>query len=878
MATNIFSEILTWSKQLAPWQNEAIRRLFAKGILSSADKEEIFKHAQIEHSLLTPPEKAPDLMLNELDLPAPPVPGEKIKLKGISNATEVNALKANANLSTGDQLTIIYGENGSGKSGYARVMKKAFRARVIDPVLPNVYTKASGIPASAVFKIEENAVMRDEKWTDGIPSPQCLARFAVFDSKCARVYINENNQLGFLPYGFDIIDGLGAITAEVKKQFQDVAVKSAPKPDALKPLIDTTSIGKMIGTIPSATTAEAIKAKAVWQEADIQTLGEKETSLAKLKAAAPQTLRDALSGRKRQITTVKDSAKSVAETISDAKISEIKAIVADLLKLENAVEVAAKATFGDLNFPGIGGEVWRELLLAAAKYSTTSVSPGKLFPAPEADTKCVLCLQPLDAGARDRLTRFWAFIEDDVSNKRNQAKSALAVETQKLSKLPRKLPKEIEMLEETLRASGSTVFEKATSFYTAATSRIEAIEFAVAKNSWDLIPAEPISLVQDCEGEISGIEKELHAIVDDQKITLTIKTLSDEIAELNARKRLTENLSSVLDHLNALKIEAKAIAASSKITTNGISAKASDLQTKFVTEAFKKKVQDELKPLNLTRVKAGIDKKSEKGKVLHKLTIDGAENVPLDNVFSEGERTALSLSCFLAELSASDDNCGIIFDDPVSSLDHRVRASIVKRLVSEAAVRQIIIFTHDLVFHRELVASAEKQKIAIEFQNVEALGSTTGILTNVPPWPVTKIGQRVAFLEQVLKKAKEAEQKADVAAYKSVFREFYGLLRSTWERSVEELLFNQVVQRYEKEVRTLSLSGVSVDTESVGTVFKGMTRSSAMIDAHDHPAAENLGLPGSAELEQDLEELKAFIVKQKAKNNAAEKAHAHLKK
>jgi ABC-type dipeptide/oligopeptide/nickel transport system ATPase subunit len=656
-----------------------------------------------------------------------------------------------------------------------------------------------------------------------------------------------------------------------------MAAQSAPKPDALKPLIDATSIGKMIGTITSANTAESIRAKAVWQEAGIQALGEKETALARLKAASPQTLRDALSGRKRQIATVRDSTKSVAEATSETKVSEIKVMVADLLKLENAVEVAAKATFGDLNFPGIGGEVWRELLLAAAKYSTTVVSPGNSFPAPEADTKCVLCLQPLDVGARDRLTRFWAFIEDDVSNKRNQAKSALAAEAGKLSKLPRKLPKEIEMLEETLRAAGSTIFEKAKSFYAAANSRIEAVELAIGKNSWDQIPAEPASLVQDCDDEISGIEKELHAIVDDQKLVLIIKTLSEEIAELNARKRLSENLDSVLNHLNALKIAAKATAAGNKITTNGISAKASDLQTKFVTEAFKRKVQEELKPLNLTRVRTDIDKKSEKGKVLHKLMIDGAGNVPLDNVFSEGERTALSLSCFLAELSASDDNCGIIFDDPVSSLDHRVRGAIVKRLVAEAAVRQIIIFTHDLVFHRELVASSEEQKIAVEFQNVEALGSTTGILTSIPPWPVTKISQRTAFLEQVLKKAKDAEQNADVAAYKSMFHDFYGSLRSTWERSVEELLFNQVVQRYEKEVSTLRLSGVSVDTESVQTIFKGMTRSSAMIDAHDHPAAENPGLPGSAELSGDLEEFKAFVLKQKAKNKAAEKAHEHLK-
>jgi hypothetical protein len=86
------------------------------------------------------------------------------------------------------------------------------------------------------------------------------------------------------------------------------------------------------------------------------------------------------------------------------------------------------------------------------------------------------------------------------------------------------------------------------------------------------------------------------------------------------------------------------------------------------------------------------------------------------------------------------------------------------------------------------------------------------------------------------------------------------------------------VQRYEKNVKTLSLSSVSVDGESIEAIFKGMTQTSAMIDAHDHAAAENPALPGAADLAKDLEDFKAFIVKQKGKNAAAEKANAHLKK
>ena len=43
MATNIFGAILVWSTQLAGWQNEAIRKLFRKGVLTPADKDELFR-------------------------------------------------------------------------------------------------------------------------------------------------------------------------------------------------------------------------------------------------------------------------------------------------------------------------------------------------------------------------------------------------------------------------------------------------------------------------------------------------------------------------------------------------------------------------------------------------------------------------------------------------------------------------------------------------------------------------------------------------------------------------------------------------------------------------------------------------------------------
>lgn len=56
------------------------------------------------------------------------------------------------------------------------------------------------------------------------------------------------------------------------------------------------------------------------------------------------------------------------------------------------------------------------------------------------------------------------------------------------------------------------------------------------------------------------------------------------------------------------------------------------------------------------------------------------------------------MATFLSELSISEHKSAIIFDDPVSSLDHKWRNKISKRIVEEAIERQVIVFTHDITF------------------------------------------------------------------------------------------------------------------------------------------------------------------------------------
>ncbi len=75
-------------------------------------------------------------------LPDTRVHSEELVLKGLSDLENVNNLKSGENLEFNPtNLTLIYGDNGSGKSGYVRVLKHACGAPGAEVILANVFAK-----------------------------------------------------------------------------------------------------------------------------------------------------------------------------------------------------------------------------------------------------------------------------------------------------------------------------------------------------------------------------------------------------------------------------------------------------------------------------------------------------------------------------------------------------------------------------------------------------------------------------------------------------------------------------------------------------------------------------------------------------------------
>jgi ABC-type molybdenum transport system ATPase subunit/photorepair protein PhrA len=123
-------ELLDWAITLRPWQQDALRRLLEKEKLSSQDEEAILAILKAEYGISSEPPAPEPVPLTGEHLPAPGS-ADVVCLKAVGNVRNVNQLVGGKRLDFAPAgLTVIYGENGSGKSGYIRILRNACRSRL----------------------------------------------------------------------------------------------------------------------------------------------------------------------------------------------------------------------------------------------------------------------------------------------------------------------------------------------------------------------------------------------------------------------------------------------------------------------------------------------------------------------------------------------------------------------------------------------------------------------------------------------------------------------------------------------------------------------------------------------------------------------------
>jgi energy-coupling factor transporter ATP-binding protein EcfA2 len=870
---SLVREIATWADAHSEWMSDTAGRLFAQGTLSPADCEDLAAFIKSSVSIPDAMNRKPSRL--KLDsMPEAATPGVPVSITALRSPKNLNAIGSPDGITfepTG--LTIVYGYNGSGKSGYARALKKACRARNTEALVPNVFSPPNPpAPASARFEWLAGGVASGADWQDNKPAPGPLSNIAVFDALCARVFIDDQAEISFIPYGMDVMRELSASLTRVQHLLE--RERDAAKFDmtAFAPLLGTTEVGKVVGALDRKTDVKKLSALSVLNDAEKGELEELKRLLAN-----DETVRQAQAIRRleQRVRALQDELSILSTPFSDSYIQELRQLFDQLRSAHEATELAAKA-LKEGTLPGTGTEPWAVLFNSAVEFATGAYE-GHPFPGPEG-ASCVLCQQPLSPEARNRLEGFWRFLQADTQKKYDELRNRTFEKYRPLrSAALGSFPADKTLLDEVAERS-TEVTRGVQEYIGALTARQAAVNAMAPKRELtevNQLPEDPkTNLEQLRKALLEQAAKLEEALTPEQRAAK-----QQRLGELQAREKLATLLPVVLQGVEWAKLDHLMAEAIKCCNTRKVTEKSGELYEKAVTAELQAALARERKALGVDHISLTLDLSGQKGIRVQRLqlkTTGAAPKVKLSGILSEGEQRAIAIASFLAEVSLEPSNSGIILDDPVNSLDHRRREAIANRLAEEAKKRQVIVFTHDLAFAWELQECSKGHAHTAAVRHIFDAGETKGHCMDKLPFEGQQLKARINVLRELQGRAKKClEVEKDFDGYNAHVRNGYRMLRDSWEQLVEEHLFNGTVRRFQRPIQTLRLRSVRVNDAEAKAVYDGMTRVSSFVHYGGAEAPPNLPQPG--DFLTDIEALAATFERIAANNKLAEEERVGLR-
>ena len=194
----IWHELDTWARDFKQWQRFILANAVRLGRLTDEQVDQaysLFLHDNNLGNAPDPPMEVPEAITGR---PASAALAP-IRLTRIGDLRAINALPAAAELNFSPTLTVVYGGNGVGKSGFTRILSNVCFSRTQHPILPNVYDEESEDEPAASIVIADGTQKETPFVFDGATEHADLKRIAVFDTAVPRTHLVEQNPLGFKP-------------------------------------------------------------------------------------------------------------------------------------------------------------------------------------------------------------------------------------------------------------------------------------------------------------------------------------------------------------------------------------------------------------------------------------------------------------------------------------------------------------------------------------------------------------------------------------------------------------------------------------------------------------------------------------------------------
>lgn len=827
-----------WTENHADWSKLLICKIVAtESPLSTADREIVFNYFLQSIYLNT------GLPTLTVEKPTYTPTAKTIELDSLSAITGVNRLAKNQTVNFARNITVIYGENGTGKTGYSRILKTlGFSYDNNKTILSNVYAAAE--PQSATINFKSNGTPQTFTWSGANKNSE-LQNISVFNSNCVQFSISDRSLI-VSPIGFHLFH---LVSDELNALTQLLQSKVAAHPTTLL-WLDNLTLGTpqhtYIATLSATSSEQKLTELSVFTPAHEDALIAKEAELESLNKELLESQIRTLRNQIVELDSIIGKIESTKTQLNDANWQALLSINKEISELENKTQTGLKDIADERGIEFYQTPEFNSFIQAAESYIKVIDKPDY----PEEVDTCVYCLQPLDDSAKDLLKSYRTLLNDKTQENLVALKNKKARLYQLVTQVDTNLtihqhtfgtdenqapvqPKEIRGYNTNLGVLKTTFITDAIAQGSTFTFDFQTvITFLTVKRT-----ALTESLTQKSEALAN--------------LATRYATLNKEIAELKDRKFLSGKLAEAKSAIANHKVVNKLNASSSSFNTNSVSRKTSSAREELVRQNFEDKFKKELIALRKPHLKVDLDFGTERG---NSVVYQKISSHALADILSEGEQKAIALAEFLTELQLDNTKAPVIFDDPVNSLDHKIIDEVVKRLIELSKQRQVVVFTHSILLLHSFIQQSELEHhkqagISFLFHKVKDNFGVTGLLDEVAE--VNSYSYYTKKLNAVIQVRPDGKDEAKLAA------EGYGHLRSAIEIAVEDDLFRKTVKRYKKGVAFPSLlrvDGGKIDAYK-GRLNDIYEKCCVSIDGHSSPE-EIQTTPTIEELKTDFEEFK----------------------
>lgn len=755
----------------------------------------------------------------------------------LSEVRGVNALAPGAVIEPHEGLTILYGENGTGKTGYSRVFKALANSRTADIILGNVKADTTEAQAAKLeYKLGDDEQKLD--W-QGDPGVSPFTRMSIFDSSAVSTHVDDDLDYVYTPASLALFNHVSAAIQAVTEQIDaTIGALDDGGSSLLSRFQRGSSIYLLIETLGVSTDLTELKMKAATGKSAEADLDELEQAVAVLRANTIGTQITALKAEQRVLT----QATTAADVLLSFDGTTYNETLTKRAQLTTDHETFRTELFAAADLPADPDDTWSNFIEAGEAYRQHLVELGV-----HDSDRCLYCRQPLLDSARDLLSRYSTYLQDKISADIRETDAVLAEFKRQVAAV---------QMDEITRWVTEYENENEQAAYFV---QIAGIERSMRELSSMVVDGEPANLT------IGGIVSPLKSDVDAELTAIGVKITALETQQHNRTQSLAEEQAKLVELKDAVELgkswslieaQGKSIKEAAQLQSlrrsmsslvREITALAKTASDQMINQSFDTLFLEECEALRAPILKLkfiGREGRAHRRKVL-------SGKYKPSKVLSEGEQKVLALADFLAEARLSGVTAPIIFDDPVSSLDHRRINEVAQRIARLAEDNQVIVFTHDILFATTLLNLFEKSKRYIYFQITDENGK--GQVTRAS-------GPRIDTLSAIKKRIAEAIKVAksqEGEARDALVRMAYSHVRAWCEVFTEEELLKGVTKRYRANVQMTTLpqiDGGKLDEigPKVTEIFEVACR---YIDGHSQPLV-TLGVsPTLTGLEQHWAEL-----------------------